>query len=88
MLSGICIGTNDLKRAGDFYDEVLEIIGMKRIVNVENEIGYGTEDGGVAFWVLTPFDGNPATVGNGVQVMFSCQNCDQVHGFYERLPGY
>jgi len=43
MLSGVCVGTNDLETAGRFYDAVFETIGLKRIVTVENEIGYGLD---------------------------------------------
>lgn len=83
MLSGVCVGTNDLERAGAFYDALLATIDMKRIVTVENEIGYGFENGPVTFWVLTPYNKEPATFGNGTQVMFSARSQDVVNQFHE-----
>ncbi len=34
MLSGVCIGTNDLEAAGRFYDGLLETIDMTRALTV------------------------------------------------------
>jgi catechol 2,3-dioxygenase-like lactoylglutathione lyase family enzyme len=83
MLNGVCVGTNDLKAAGAFYDDVLATIGMARLAEDEVEIGYGPPGGVASFWVLTPFNKGPATVGNGVQVMFAAPSQDGVHAFYK-----
>ncbi len=85
MLAGVCVGTNDLAAAGAFYDEVLAIVGFERQVTVEREIGYGRPGGPNEFWVLTPFNGEPASVGNGVQVMFSLPDEDGVRAFYDAV---
>ena len=82
MLSGVCVGTNDLETAGRFYDAVFATIGLKRIVTVENEIGYGLDSGDMCFWVLKPFDGQAATFGNGTQVMFSAQAKEDIAAFH------
>ena len=55
MISGVCVGTNDLPAAQEFYDSVLSTLGMDRLVTVENEIGYGI-GGDANFWVLTPYN--------------------------------
>lgn len=83
MLAGVCVGTNDLEAAGAFYDEVLTVIGFERLVTLEREIGYGPAGGDTEFWVLKPFNGEPATFGNGTQVMFTHQDEDGVRAFYE-----
>ena len=90
MLTGICVGTNDLERAGDFYDNLLSVIGFERTVTDESEVGYSLPGSDLVFWVLKPFDGKPATFGNGTQVMFSAPNRETVHRFHEtalRLGG-
>ncbi|MEM7069873.1 MAG: VOC family protein [Pseudomonadota bacterium] len=97
MLSGVCVGTNDLEKAGAFYDVLLETIGMTRRVSVENEIGYSSDGVDTTFWVLTPFDGNAANFGNGSQVMFAARDEESVQAFHaaaikmggtdEGLPG-
>ena len=82
MLSGICIGTNDLVRSGAFYDQVLDTIGMSCVVSDELERGYAGKDGKVTFFLILPFNKQPATFGNGSQVMFSAPNRQSVKDFH------
>lgn len=76
MLLGITLGTNNLPRAGAFYDQLLSTLGMVRTMEVDGEIGYGPLGGPSCFWILKPFDQQPATRGNGTQVTFkaTCNN--------------
>ena len=83
MLSGVCIGTNDLEKAGVFYDAVLSTIGMSRAVVTPEEIGYAAADGAVRFFVLKPYDKKSASFGNGTQVMFYAPDQDAVQKFHE-----
>ena len=39
MLSGVCVGSNDLKAAGAFYDALLATIGMVSLAADEVENG-------------------------------------------------
>ena len=82
MLASVCFGTNDLSRAGAFYDEVLETIGLIRLESNEREIGYGPHGGSPVFWILLPFNGQPATRGNGTQVIFEASAADAVDRFH------
>lgn len=82
MFSGVCFGTNDLVRAGEFYDRVLSTIGVVRLAENDNEIGYGVADGEPTFWVLIPFDKKSATHGNGTQVIFSAEDSNAVGRFH------
>ena len=75
------IGTNDLEKAGKFYDKVLGALGLKRIMERENGIFYGLE--GPEFMVLKPRDGNPATVANGLTVGFKAPSNEAVDEFYK-----
>ena len=83
MLSSVCVGTNNLDVAGEFYDRVLETIGMVRIVTVEREFGYGSKGGEVTFWVLIPFNDQPASFGNGTQVIFHAPSREAVDEFHK-----
>ena len=85
MLAGVCLGTNDLSAAGAFYDEVLAVVGFERLVTVDGEIGYGPPGGAPSFWVLNPFNREPATFGNGTQVMFTVGDEEEVRTFYETV---
>ncbi len=83
MLTAACVGTNDLEKAGLFYDQVLATVGMQRHFKNEVEIAYSSDDGGLNFWVLTPFDGKSASFGNGSQLIFSAKNQASVNAFYQ-----
>lgn len=66
MLLYITLGTNDLTRATGFYDATLGALGIERRYRDANEIGYAMpSDARCRFWVTKPFDGKPATIGNG-----------------------
>ena len=83
MISAVCFGTNDLARAGEFYDRVLATLGVIRLKANDIEIGYGTAGGSPAFWVLKPYDGKSATHGNGSQVIFEAPNQEAVDQFHK-----
>jgi catechol 2,3-dioxygenase-like lactoylglutathione lyase family enzyme len=82
MLLGACLGTNDLARAGRFYDAVLAHAGMVRTFQDDREIGYGPSGRPSQFWVLRPYDGRPATWGNGTQVTFQAANREAADAFH------
>ncbi|MBS0418683.1 MAG: VOC family protein [Proteobacteria bacterium] len=91
MLSNVYFGTNNLERSIAFYGAVLGALGMKRCATGDPEwdrvaAGWGIyESGGVrelAFWVGTPFNQQPATVGNGSMVAFSARSWKEVDDFH------
>ena len=68
MIGYVTLGTNDFDRAAQFYDRLLESIGGKRLMNLESFILWGRSFSESCLAIAKPFDGNPATVGNGVGV--------------------
>jgi catechol 2,3-dioxygenase-like lactoylglutathione lyase family enzyme len=91
MLSYVYFGTNDLERAIRFYDAALAPLGMPRCVTNDPAwdrvaAGWGKyeQDGlrELAFWIGTPFDRQPATVGNGSMVAFSAGSWTGVEDFH------
>ena len=88
MLSGVCIGTNDLEAADMFYDKVMETIGMNRTVTEANEIGYAGSDGKTTFFILTPYNEKAASFGNGTQVMFYAADEAAVTAFHAMVLKY
>ncbi|AWI56093.1 VOC family protein [Sinorhizobium fredii] len=83
MLLYVTVGTNDLKRAGAFYDAVLPALGYRRQRQDETEIGYGADgDVRVRFWVVTPFNRAPATYGNGVSIALVAETRGAVDAFH------
>ena len=83
MLSGVCIGTNDIKSASVFYDAVLASIGMTCVLSEPNERGYAQADGQITVFVIVPYNEQDATVGNGSQVMFYAPDQAAVRAFYD-----
>lgn len=87
MLSYTMIGTNDLRAAEIFYNALLVPLGYE-VERWESQLCYslpGTEDrenGPGAFHVTTPYDGKPATVGNGTMVAFRTQIQDEVRDLH------
>ncbi|EKQ69847.1 lactoylglutathione lyase-like lyase [Leptolyngbyaceae cyanobacterium JSC-12] len=81
ILSHVSIGTNNFERAIAFYDHVLPTLGCKRIMEHPGAIAYGKEY--PEFWVQTPIDGQPATVGNGTHIGFIATTKEAVHAFYD-----
>ena len=83
MLLYTTVGTNDLQKAGRFYDAVLPMLGYRRQREGADEIGYGA-DGDVRcrFWVVEPFNREPATYGNGVTIAFDAPSRAAVAAFH------
>lgn len=84
MLAYATIGSNDLPRAAAFYDEVLGIIGAKRVMENEQFIAWGSSQEGAGLGVTKPFDGKTATVGNGVMVALGADSRNTVDRLYAR----
>ena len=82
MIRFVTLGTNNLKKSSAFYDEILKII---KIVRVDQEdgryVGYSKQkiDNLIAnFYIMTPFDKNEATIGNGTMVSFDAETQEKV----------
>ena len=68
MIGYVTLGTNDLERATAFYDELLGLMGAKRVMELARGYAWGDRPDAPVLGILRPFDGEPATVGNGVTV--------------------
>lgn len=98
MIGYTTLGTNDLPRAIAFYDALFAEIGVNQVVQFGRGVGWGSSEAAPMFTVMTPFDGQAATVGNGVMVSLACTTQAQVLALYakalalgavdEGAPGY
>lgn len=76
-----CIGTNDVARAGRFYDAALAPLGIVRLGDfLDQGMSYGAR--AAEFLVLRPIDGSPADPGNGVTIGFKAPNRAAVDAFH------
>ena len=83
MIGYVTVGTNDLPRAAKFYDALAAEMGTGRMMEFDSFIAWGTPGGGAGIAATAPFDGNPATVGNGMMVALEAQDRNQVSRLYD-----
>lgn len=81
IISHLSVGTNNFEHAVAFYDKVLSTLGCKQLMKYPGAVAYGREY--PEFWVQTPIDGEPATLGNGFHVGFVANSKESVHAFHE-----
>ncbi len=84
MIGYITLGTNDMQKAAAFYDALLESIGVSRMMEGENFIAWGPKGSPPWLSIITPYDGQPATVGNGVMVAFAMDAPEKVDALYAK----
>ena len=83
MIGYVTLGTNDLPRAAAFYDALAAQFGVGRMMDTEAFIAWGEWGGAPGVAATLPFDGQPATVGNGVMVALEVKSPEQVHAVHE-----
>ncbi len=83
MIGYVTVGTNDLARAASFYDRLLEKFGAQRIFESEHAVMWGVSGNPASLCVTVPFDGKPATRGNGTMVALLAASTDQVDAVHQ-----
>ena len=84
MIGYTTLGTNDLPRATAFYDALLAEMGAKRQLELERVILWGAGPGRPMLGVIKPYDGKPATVGNGSMWAIFCDSPAKVDAMYKK----
>ncbi len=85
MIGYCTLGTNDLARARAFYDALLSPLGITRIMEFgERGSAWGTGHDKPALGVMLPFNGQPATAGNGTMVAIALASRAQVDEAHAR----
>lgn len=102
MLAYATVGSNDLDKSIPFYTELLTTQGVGKMFDHPRGALFG-KDGDIVLGVLTPFDGEPASVGNGIMIALKLPTREAVDAFHakamelgggdegapgERGPGY
>jgi len=99
MIGYVTIGAKDSEASGKFYDAFFGAFGQERKFADSGWIGYGPKGAdGHSVYVCPPFDGNPASSGNGMMIAFKAATEDEVKAAYdaglkaggtdEGAPGY
>lgn len=83
VLSHITLGTNDYERAATFYDAALATLGFARIPKPPGKPPLYAKNNELPYlYLYQPFDGRPATWGNGTHVAFLAATTDEVDAFH------
>ena len=79
MIGYVVLGTNDLPRAASFYDELLAEMGVTRMMDFGGRgYAWAAAMDHPMLCIMTPFDNQPATVGNGVMAGIAASSYEQV----------
>jgi predicted lactoylglutathione lyase len=90
MIGYVTLGTNDLARAARFYDALLATVGATRFMESDRFIAWAVSPTTPSLGVTLPFDGKPASVGNGTMVALvvdSRAKVDALHRKARELGG-
>lgn len=83
MFSHFTLGTNDIGRSRGFYDAVLAPLGLAVVYGDERVAAYGMgQQAAPWIWIMPPYDGLPASVGNGSHIAFLAPDQAAVETFH------
>jgi catechol 2,3-dioxygenase-like lactoylglutathione lyase family enzyme len=75
MIGYVTIGAKDPEKSGAFYDAMFGALGAERKFADGGWIGYGPKgEAKNDVYVCPPFDGQPATFGNGSMLAFKAKS--------------
>ena len=84
MIGYVTLGTNRFDEAANFYDELFATIGASRVFETDAFIAWGKRSGSASLSIAKPFNGEAASVGNGVMVAIALKAPDQVDEFHAK----
>jgi len=85
MFSHLTLGYNDRAESEAFYGAILPDLGLPRRLSGEHFFGFGLEtDPAPRLFVVSPFDGNQATCGNGFHIALVAASPEAVERFHRQ----
>jgi catechol 2,3-dioxygenase-like lactoylglutathione lyase family enzyme len=82
MIGYVTLGTDDLARAGAYYDELLGTLGARRFMQEDRFIAWSSGPGRTVLCVFLPFDRRPASPGNGTMVALAVESPEAVRALH------
>lgn len=82
MIGYITLGVDNIAETGEFYDKLFALIGIKRVYEYEKFIAWGENAQAILFCITKPFNGEKASVGNGVMIGLKADSTQQVDALY------
>ena len=84
MIGYVTVGTNDLERSKQFYDNLFEELGARSFFANERIVFWTVKDGASSFAIAKPYDEKEASVGNGNMVAINVDSREQVDAIYAK----
>ena len=85
MIGYVTVGSNDFDKSLPFYDAIMAELGASPIFDhPRGGRMYGKAPGKFDFGVISAYDGNPATSGNGTMVAFAGDSHDQIKAVHAK----
>lgn len=88
MINYVTIGATDLTASAAFFDALSGAMNCTRAYTLENMIGYKFGTGKPMIVVAYPYDGHPASNGNGTMIALAARDrnhVDAVHALALKL---
>ncbi|MDE8653297.1 VOC family protein [Novosphingobium album (ex Liu et al. 2023)] len=85
MIGYALVGSNDLPKALEFYDQLFAAIGASKVF--DHPSGgrvYGAGPDKPMFGVVAPANGEAATFGNGTMISFLLDSIEQIETMYAK----
>jgi catechol 2,3-dioxygenase-like lactoylglutathione lyase family enzyme len=84
MIGYITLGTNDLPRAVAYYDVLMAMFGAGRFMEQETFVAWAESMEKPGLSVCKPFNGEAASIGNGVMVALQAKDKEMVNAVYAK----
>ena len=84
MIGYVTLGTNNMARSAEFYDELLAEMGASRFMETDTFIAWAVTPETPALSITSPFDKQAATAGNGSMIALVVDSTDKVDAVYRK----
>jgi catechol 2,3-dioxygenase-like lactoylglutathione lyase family enzyme len=76
------IGANDPAKSAAFYEATLAPVGYKKAFEMHGRVGLSCGEGQPPLLIGKPYNGEPASVGNGMMIGFAADSRAKVRDAY------
>ncbi len=84
MIGYVTIGTNNIEKSGEFYDQLLKELGAVRVMEADRFVAWSAGEDKPMVVIIKPFDENPATVGNGMMIALAANGTEEVNALHAK----
>ena len=84
MIAYTLVGTNDLPRAVAFFEALFAEFNAKHVWEGETGVAWSSGEHSQGIGVIKPFNGQPATIGNGTMVALHAASKEQVNRLHAK----